>query len=42
MIQQWTNWRTILTISAILIIGGTIYYSTYLSKKIAREERSKN
>ena len=41
MIQQWTNWRTILTISAILIIGGTIYYSTYLSKKIAREERIK-
>lgn len=41
MIQQWANWRTLLTITAIFIVSGTIYYSNYLAKKIAREERIK-
>lgn len=41
MIQQWVNWRTLLTIAAICIVSGTIYYSNYLAKKIAREERIK-
>lgn len=41
MIQQWANWRTLLTIAAICIVSGTIYYSNYLAKKIAREERIK-
>lgn len=41
MIQQWFNWRTILTLFAICIVTGTIFYSNYLSKKIAFEERRK-
>lgn len=41
MIEQWTNWRTLLTLAAICIVSGTIYYSNYLAKKIAREERIK-
>jgi len=41
MMQQWFNWRTILTLFAICIVTGTIFYSDYLSKKIAAEERQK-
>ncbi|MDB5193625.1 MAG: histidine kinase [Segetibacter sp.] len=41
MIQQWFNWRTLLTIIAILIVSGTIFYSDYLSQKIAEEEKQK-
>ncbi len=41
MIQQWFNWRTTLFIAAICIVSGTIYYSNYLSKKIAADERHK-
>jgi len=41
MIQQWTNWRTLLTIAAICIVSGTIYYSNYLARKIASDERIK-
>lgn len=41
MIKQWVNWRTILTLFAICIVTGTIFYSNYLSKKIAAEERQK-
>ena len=41
MIQQWLNWRTLLTFIAILIVSGTIFYSNYLGKKIAAEERQK-
>jgi len=41
MIQQWLNWRTALVITAICIVSGTIYYSNYLSKKIAADERQK-
>lgn len=41
MIQQWLNWRTLLAIIAILIVSGTIFYSNYLAKKIAKEEKQK-
>jgi signal transduction histidine kinase len=41
MIQQWVNWRTVLALVAITIVTGTIFYSNYLAKKIAEEERQK-
>jgi signal transduction histidine kinase len=41
MIQQIINWRTGLAIIAILIVSGTIFYSQYLARKIAKEERQK-
>ncbi len=41
MIKEWINWRTILVIVAICIVGCTIFYSDYLAKKIAKEERQK-
>ena len=41
MIQQWINWRSFLALIAILIVSGTIFYSNYLSKKIAKEEKQK-
>lgn len=41
MIQQWLNWRTVLTLFAICIVTGTIFYSNYLSTKIGAEEKQK-
>lgn len=41
MIQQWFNWRTALTLFAVCIVTGTIFYSNYLSKKIGAEEKQK-
>lgn len=41
MFQQILNWRTSLAAIAILIVSGTIFYSQYVSKKIAREERAR-
>jgi C4-dicarboxylate-specific signal transduction histidine kinase len=41
MFQQWLNWRTGLAFVAIIIASGTIFYSQYLAKKIAKEERQK-
>ncbi|MEO5892455.1 MAG: HAMP domain-containing sensor histidine kinase [Ferruginibacter sp.] len=41
MITQLFNWRTALAIVAIAIVTGTIFYSNYLSKKIAEDEREK-
>src|SRR6476661_449567 len=41
MIQPLFNWKTGLAIIAIAIVSGTIIYSQYLAKKIAREERMK-
>lgn len=35
------GWRTVLAIIAIAIVTGTIFYSNYLAKKIARDEREK-
>jgi signal transduction histidine kinase len=39
MKPQWLNWRIILVVIAILLVSGTIFYSQYVSGKIAREER---
>jgi len=39
MLLQWLNWRTILICIAIVLVSGTIFYSQYVSGKIAREER---
>lgn len=41
MFQQLINWRTLLAIIAISIVTGTIFYSQYLAKKIANDERQK-
>ncbi|HUR10408.1 MAG TPA: HAMP domain-containing sensor histidine kinase [Flavitalea sp.] len=41
MIQPLLNWRTTLAIVAIAIITGTIFYSQFLARKIAAEERQK-
>ncbi|MFZ4059123.1 MAG: sensor histidine kinase [Ferruginibacter sp.] len=41
MITQLFNWRMLLAIIAIGIVTGTIFYSNYLSRKIARDEREK-
>lgn len=41
MIQRYLNWRTILVLVAICIIGGTIWYSRYLAKKIETEEKQR-
>jgi signal transduction histidine kinase len=41
MFLQLTNWRTLLALVAILIVSGTIWYSSYLAKKIEKEERQK-
>jgi hypothetical protein len=41
MFRQLFNWRTVLALIAILIVSGTIFYSQYLAKKIASEEKQK-
>lgn len=41
MFRQILNWRTALAAIAILIVSGTIIYSQYLAKKIAREEKQR-
>ena len=41
MIQPWLNWRTALAIVAIAIVSGTVFYSQFLARKIAKEERQK-
>lgn len=41
MFQQWLNWKTALALIAIAIVSGTIFYSQYLSNKLAEEERQK-
>src|SRR5918997_7035365 len=41
MIQPLFNWRTGLAIVAIAIISGTILYSQFLARKIAKEERQR-
>jgi signal transduction histidine kinase len=35
------NWRTVLALIAIAIVSATIFFSNFLSKKIAREEKQK-
>lgn len=41
MIRQLLNFRTVLALIAVAIVIGTIFYSDYLSKKIAEDEREK-
>lgn len=41
MFRQLLNWRTLLALIAILIVSGTVWYSSYLAQKIAHEERQK-
>ncbi|MBB1286576.1 HAMP domain-containing histidine kinase [Flavisolibacter sp. BT320] len=41
MFRQLLNWRTLLALIAILIVSGTIAYSSYLANKIAKDERRK-
>src|SRR5687768_11693554 len=41
MIQPLFNWRTGVAIIAIAIVSGSIFYSQFLARKIAREERQK-
>ncbi len=41
MIQQWLNGRTLLFLIAAAIVVGTIFYSSYLAKKIAADEQKR-
>ena len=41
MLLQLFNWRTLLAMMAILIVSATIFFSNFLSTKIAREEKQK-
>jgi signal transduction histidine kinase len=41
MFTQLFNWRSVLALVAIAIVTGTVFYSSYLSKKIAQDEREK-
>lgn len=41
MFRQILTWRTALAAIAILIVSGTIFYSQYVSRKIAKEERAR-
>lgn len=41
MFRQLLNWRVLLAFIAILIVSGTISYSSYLADKIEHEERQK-
>jgi signal transduction histidine kinase len=41
MFSSAFNWRTGLAVIAILIVSGTIFYSNYLAKKIAIDEKIK-
>src|SRR5689334_8056151 len=41
MIQQWLNGKTLLFLIAVSIVTGTIFYSRYLSQKIANDEKRK-
>ena len=41
MFRQLLNGRTLLAFIAILIVSGTIFYSSYLARKIEKEEKQK-
>jgi signal transduction histidine kinase len=41
MIRSLLNWRSFLALVAIVIVSATIFYSQYLDRKIAKDERSK-
>lgn len=41
MFRQFLTWRTLLALIAILIVSGTVAYSTYLANKISKDEQQK-
>src|SRR4051812_17995362 len=41
MFNSLLNWRTLLAVIAIAIVSGTVFYSDFLAKKIAAEEKIK-
>jgi len=41
MFNSLFNWRTALAVIAIGIVTGTVFYSQYIARKIAQEERKK-
>jgi signal transduction histidine kinase len=41
MIRALLNWRSFLALIAIIIVSATIFYSQYLARKIAADERQK-
>lgn len=41
MLRPLLNWRTLLAFIAILIVSGTIWYSSYLADKIKKDEQHK-
>jgi signal transduction histidine kinase len=41
MIRSLLNWRSLLALVGIVIVTATIFYSQYLAKKIATDEREK-
>src|ERR1700710_889314 len=41
MIGRYLNWRTLLLVVAIAIIGGTVLYSHYLANKIEHAEQER-
>ena len=41
MIQPLFSWKTALALIAIAIVSGTVFYSQFLARKIAKEERLK-
>lgn len=41
MFRQLFNWRSLLAVIAILIVSGTISYSSYLADEIEKDERKK-
>lgn len=41
MIRQLFNWRSVIALIAVAIVFGTVFYSDFLAKKIAAEERKK-
>ncbi len=41
MLPKLFHWRSLLALMAIAIVTGTVFYSNYLSRKIAHDEREK-
>jgi hypothetical protein len=41
VIQQWFNGRTLLFVIAVAIVSGTIFYSSYLARKISADEKER-
>ncbi len=41
MIARIFNWRTLFFLLAIILVGATLWYTRYLSKKIEKEERQR-